>query len=101
MSPVGSVGPDDSADALVELNSRVGAKVGAIQTNEVRSYDLTVEGEVLLAEISDSDAIRIAGLIRRVTTHADDIERKHLGAHVDRTLTEFREDLLKESRNDG
>jgi hypothetical protein len=97
VSPVGSVGPDDNAAALVELNTLVGAKIGAFQTDAERSYDLTVEGEVLLAEFCDSDATRIGGLIRRVTGHADEIEREHLGVHVDRKLAEFRDDLLKEA----
>jgi hypothetical protein len=101
VSPVGSVGPDDYADALVALNQRVGAKLGAIQTDEQRSYDLTVEGEVLLAPTSDCDAVRISQLIRRVTEQADNLEREHLGTAVDRRLAEFHDDLLKESRNDG
>lgn len=97
VSPVGSVGPDDNADALVALNSRVGAKIGALRTDEERSYDLTVEGEVLLAARCESDAVRIGELIRRVTGQADAIEREHLGVHVDRKLAEFRDDLLKEA----
>jgi len=97
VSPVGTVGPDDNAEALVELNVRVGAKIGAFQADVERSYDLTVEGEVLLAESRESDAARIGGLIRRVTGQADEIEREHLGVHVDRRLSEFRDDLLKEA----
>lgn len=97
VSPVGSVGPADNAAALVELNTRVGAKIGAFQTDEQRSYDLTVEGEVLLAATAASDAARVGRLLRRVTEQADEIEREHLGGAVDGKLAEFREDLLKEA----
>jgi hypothetical protein len=100
VSPVGSVGPDDNATALVELNKRVGAKIGALQTDTDRSYDLTVEGEVLLAKSCESDATRIGGLIRRVTGQADEIELEHLGVHVDRMFAEFRDDLFKEAGNE-
>lgn len=98
VSPVGSVGAGVNAEELTGINKRVHAKIGAILTEEERSYDLTVEGEVLLAANADCDTARVGPLIRRVTRQADVIELQHLSR--DEPLRVFREDLAKESAHE-
>ena len=98
VSPVGSVGAGVNAEEITDINKRVCAKIGAILTEEERSYDLTVEGEVLLAANAECDAARIGPLIRRVTQQADTIELQHLSR--DEPLQVFREDLAKESAHE-
>jgi hypothetical protein len=95
VSPVGCVEPGDNAEAVTEINRRLRAKVGAIETDEQRSYDLTVEGEVLLDTTGESDAVRVAALIRRVTRQADRLEHEHLDR--DEELETFQLDLGKEA----
>jgi hypothetical protein len=95
VSPVGCVEPGDNAEAVTEINRRLRAKIGAIETDEQRSYDLTVEGEVLLDSTGNSDTARIAALIRRVTRQADLLEHEHL--NCDEALETFEADLGKEA----
>lgn len=95
VSPVGCVEPGDNSEAVTEINRRLRAKIGAIETDEQRSYDLTVEGEVLLDATGESDAARIAALIRRVARQADLLEHEHLNR--DEALETFEADLGKEA----
>lgn len=95
VSPVGCVAPGENAETVTELNRHLGAKIGAIETDEQRSYDLTVEGEVLLDAAGESDALRVAALIRRVTRQADHLEHEHLDR--DEELETFQVDLGKEA----
>jgi hypothetical protein len=95
VSPVGCVTPGDNTEAVTEINRRLRAKIGAIETDEQRSYDLTVEGEVLLDASGESDASRVAALIRRVTRQADRLEHEHLDR--DEGLETFQADLSKEA----
>jgi hypothetical protein len=95
VSPVGCVEPGINARAVMDINRRLRAKIGAIETDEQRSYDLTVEGEVLLDADGVSDAARVAGLIRRVTRQADLLEQEHLDR--DEALETFEADLGKEA----
>ena len=96
VSPVGRVVPGSSADAVLATSQRLGAKLGAIQTVEERTYDLTVEGEVLLAANADSDAARVGRLIQRIAQQADRLEHDYLDG-VDEPLPVFKEDLFKEA----
>jgi hypothetical protein len=61
--------------------------------DDSRSYDLTAEDVVLLAD-PEFDIIRVRQLILRVTRNADELDRKLLGS--DETLTTFREDWGRE-----
>ena len=77
--------------------SSIGARqtrVGAIETNEVRTYDLTVEEDVLLAVDSLTDAQRVALMLKKVTEEADRLEKELLG--IDQPLSKFRQELEKE-----
>ena len=94
ISPVGRVGPADRQDLL--MASKIpGIRIGAILTSEEHTYDLTVQGDVLLAMGTDTDAIRVGMLIDRVTRAADSLEQEYLPGQ-DEGLDTFRDDLVKE-----
>jgi hypothetical protein len=99
ISPVGCVGPSSNPDSIVAHAARSGVKIGAILTQEERTYDLTVEGDGLLAEHTDSDATRVSMLISRIVHQADALERELLSGH-DEVLETFRAELLQEN-SDG
>jgi hypothetical protein len=98
ISPVGCVGPSTDQDSIIANSASSGSKMGAILTDEERTYDLTVEGDVLLTEQPEADAIRVSMLVRRIVQQADTIEHELLSGH-DEVLVKFREELLKESTN--
>lgn len=95
VSPVGRVGPDDEQEAVVASATAVAARVGAIVTDEDRTYDLTAEGDVLLAASADDDAVRVGLLVDRVVGQADALERRHLPGR-DEVLATFRSELTEE-----
>jgi len=99
ISPVGCVGPaDDAASVAAGVASRAPIKIGAILTEEERTYDLTVEGDVLLGPAPEHDRVRIAMLIRRVVNQADALEQEQLPGK-DEVLDTFRDELSKEGRH--
>lgn len=95
ISPVGCVGPGDNQDKLVASAAALSARIGAIMTQEERTYDLTVEDDVLLAESEKTDVQRVTILIRRVVHQADMLEQQHLPGH-DEILATFRDELSEE-----
>jgi len=99
ISPVGRVGPGDEQNAVVKSTSVASIRIGAIVTKEERTYDLTVEGDVLLADSDKVDAERVAMLVNRVVEHADALEQEYLPGR-DEVLATFREELLEED-DDG
>jgi hypothetical protein len=70
-------------------------KIGAIVTKEDRTYDLTVESDVVLAATPYTDAQRVGTLINRVVLQADRLEQEHLPGH-DEVLQTFRDELTDE-----
>lgn len=98
ISPVGRARPHESQAALVASAAREPMKIGAIVGKEERSYDLTVEGDVLLGPTPDHDGERVAMLVRRVVVQADRLELEHLPGH-DTPLGDFREDLENEGNH--
>lgn len=100
ISPVGLVVPADIELSISEAAARIGCKVGAILTSDERTYDLTVEGEVTLAEDTDSDLQRFRSLIGKVVRQADLLEQEFL-PQVDEVLDTFRDDLLREASNES
>jgi Type III restriction enzyme, res subunit/Helicase conserved C-terminal domain len=95
ISPIGRVHPENDPEAIAALAARCPPRVGALPTREARSYDLTVEDDVLLSE-TEYDAARAALLIRRVSQHADRMEHEHFAGERDGLLAEFQADLLEE-----
>ncbi len=96
ISPIGRVHPENDPDGIAARAARCPSRVGAIFTREARSYDLTVEDDLLLAA-PEYDAPRAALLINRVTQQADLMEHEHFAGERDAFLTEFRADLLEEA----
>jgi hypothetical protein len=99
ISPVGRVGPTDIQDsAFASKIPTGGIKIGAILTNEERTYDLTVESDVLLTARLEDDAARVGILVSRVVEAADALEREFLPGQ-DETLDTFQRDLVKEANH--
>ena len=78
ISPVGCMRPGAQQDRIVASAARSAARIGAILTAESRTYDLTVEEEMLLAPDDRDDAVRVAALVQRVVALADTLELEHL-----------------------
>lgn len=95
ISPIGCVHPENDPDAIANRAARSASRVGAILTREARSYDLTVEDDVLLGA-AEHDVTRAALLINRVVREADRMEHEHFAGTRDALLTEFRANLLEE-----
>lgn len=97
ISPVGRVGLMEIQEStLASKVPKGGIKIGAIVTSEERTYDLTVEGDVLLATRPEDDASRVGMLISRVVTAADALEQEFLPGQ-DEVLDTFHHDLAKEA----
>lgn len=95
VSPVGCVGPGDDQESVVSSAAQTSMKIGAILTGDDRTYDLTVESEVVLPDLAEFDLARVSSLIRRVVVQADELEQEHLPG-TDAPLDHFREDLDRE-----
>jgi len=96
ISPVGRVYPELVQDDLEEEAWRLGARLGAVLTEQERTYDLTVEEDVLLGSNMEDDAARVGLLLRRVAEQADLLEQEHLPG-LDQELRQFRDDLVSEA----
>jgi len=69
---VGRLGQaDEQWEELFEKAAMEGVRLAVVPAEEKRLYDLTVEGDVLLAERSESDAARVAALVRRVLIQSE------------------------------
>ncbi|CAN5487498.1 hypothetical protein BH09SUM1_BH09SUM1_18850 [soil metagenome] len=95
ISPVGRVSPHEVREDILRSDGRLQGRVGAIMTDEDRSYDLTIEDDMLLGEDEEHDAARIALLLRRVSQRADSVEQQLLPGR-DEELDTFRKNLLEE-----
>lgn len=98
ISPVGCIGPLDNARDIVASTARAPARIGAILTSQDRTYDLTVEEDVLLTRHDEINTQRVALLIRRVVERADALEREHLEG-ADEELAKFRDELEEEGQH--
>lgn len=97
ISPIGRAHPGTNDDAILELAATLPlqARIGAILTREDRSYDLTIEDGVMLAD-AQFDAERVGRLVTRVTHDADLLEHHHFGAERDAAMPTFERDLRRE-----
>jgi hypothetical protein len=96
ISPVGRVYPELVQDDLEEEAWRLGARLGAVETEQERTYDLTVEEDILLGTNVADDAVRVGLLLRRVAEQADLLEQDQLPG-LDQELKQFRKDLVSEA----
>jgi hypothetical protein len=99
LSPVGNVALDDELERVQELVAEHGLRVGAVVSEDDKSYTLTVEEDVLLTEDGAHDAPRVSALVRRVVERADLLEQELLPGRDER-LDAFRADLERESARD-
>jgi superfamily II DNA or RNA helicase len=95
VSPIGRTEPETNPDVIAARAARIQSRIGAILTREERSYDLTVEDDVMLGA-AEHDAARVGLLVRRVTEQADGMEREHFEDERDAPLEDFEDDLRKE-----
>lgn len=100
VSPVGSIDLDGEAKAIMESAQRESIKIGVIRGPNESVCDLTVEGDVLLGVDPATDADRVAMLVRRTVSQADQLEGKHLPGK-DRHLEDVRSKLEPDGRQDS
>ena len=93
VSPVGHLGQDlEEADVAVAAHD-TGVRIGAVYNETIQSYDLTIEGDVLLGD-PGTDLERVRWLLGQVTQVADRLEERLLGG--DQPMATFRADLTLE-----
>lgn len=100
ISPVGKVDIEETMDFIIESVSKSRIRLGAVQSDDEseRSYNLTVEDDVILGD-PQQDQARLEMLLRRVTSQADLLEQIHLPP-LDQPLEKFENDLQKEGHNE-
>jgi len=96
VSPIGRVTPEDAMPAVEESSRTRRVRLGAIVGREDASYDLTVEGDVVLGD-PFYDVLRVGMLLKRVADQADALEQVHLPSQ-DQQLVVFEQDLKQEGR---
>lgn len=96
ISPVGRVYPSDDPFEIERLTGGAPVKLGVLPARDAGTYDMTVQGEVLLAHRISDVLARVETLIVRVASHADAMEQALLAGH-DAPLSKFRSDLVRES----
>lgn len=98
-SPIGQVEPGFEQERVLSGAARLPIWIGAVEARIDQTYDLTVEGEVLLDKTGATDLARVGMLIQRVVSQADALEQLYLPGQ-DEVLDTFRSELLNEV-NDG
>ena len=97
ISPIGNVDEND----LLKISSSVyvnRARLCAIESGELNTYNLTVESDVVFTNNSLEDSPRVEMLIRRVCQQADLFEQKAFrGKDVE--MGKFKAELSMENRN--
>jgi hypothetical protein len=83
---------------MLASSAKGAVRIGAFETREDRTYDLTVENDVLLGDSEDADVPRVAMLVRRVVTWADSLGEEHLPGR-DEGLATFRGELGQEGNH--
>jgi len=99
ISPVGLVDPERTMEQISESVATRRVRLGALMGRDEKSYDLTVEDDVMLRD-TRYDTARVTMLIRRVTEQADILEDTHLPGE-DRGMKVFSEDLGQEGNHDN
>jgi hypothetical protein len=94
VSPVGCVSLELTEEAIRAAAHKSGVRVGAVFNQSLASYNLTIEGDVLLGP-PGADIGRVRWLLERVASVADRIEETLLG--LDEPMTTFRNDLETEA----
>jgi len=90
VSPIGLLGTGLNQEDVDRAVRGSGVRIGSVYNQTLESYDLTIEGDVLLGDPA-ADTGRIAWLLHRVTSVADQLELSLL--EVDEPMGTFRADL--------
>jgi hypothetical protein len=90
VSPVGVLSLDLTEDDIRQAADGAGVRIGAVYDERIQSYNLTVEGDILLGS-PEADVYRVRWLLGRVTEVADRLEQSLLG--TDEPMATFRNDL--------
>ncbi|RKI73516.1 hypothetical protein D7X55_05125 [Corallococcus sp. AB049A] len=96
ISPIGRTDPESDTGAIARRSARLQSRMGAILTRKERSYDLTIEDDVMLVA-PEHDAVRVSLLVKRVVEQADRMELEHFEGERDEPLESFEKDLLTEA----
>jgi hypothetical protein len=94
VSPVGHLSLELTEEAIRSATRSSGVRVGAVFNQSLASYNLTIEGDVLLGA-PRADAGRVTWLLQRVAGVADRLEEMLLG--LDAPMSKFRSDLETEA----
>ncbi|MCB0767972.1 MAG: DEAD/DEAH box helicase, partial [Flavobacteriales bacterium] len=93
--PIGAVGSASRVQEVTDQAREFPVKIGAVESRDQRSYDLTAEGEVLLTGDAGVDVKRVSEMIGEVLRSADLFEFNLLDGR-DEGMEVFRVDLEKE-----
>lgn len=94
VSPIGQIeGPADHEVCRTAVEG-TGVRLAVFEDDRFKSYNVTIEGDVMLGAPS-SDAARVEWLLHRVTQVADKLEEQILG--VDQNMDVFRDALKQEA----
>ena len=97
ISPIGLVDRARVWTGLWESTCDLPIRVGVIEMRGEKTYDATVEEDVVLTE-QVCDADRVGALVNRVARQADALEQRHLPGR-DRLLEVFRKELERDVRH--
>ncbi len=94
VSPVGQVDLDLEGEEIAGAVRGTGVRIGAEYDERMSSYNLTIEGDVVLGD-RRHDAERVKWLLQQVTAVADHLEEAVL--EKDQPMAAFRDDLAGEA----
>lgn len=101
ISPIGEISLAEDEEDLILKIGKIAFKrkitIGVIPGAEERSYNLTVEGSVILGEEKEEDKMMVSWLINKIISNADLLEKELL--KKDEPMRIFKSDLLKEGYN--
>ncbi len=100
VSLVGRVDLGWTADVLRSICSGMSVKVATSPNSDYRSCEITVEGDVILKRVADTDCARTAQLVRRIVSQADELEDR-LCEGADRGIAELRTALDAEASDES
>jgi hypothetical protein len=95
VSPVGLLQSTFDESTIHEALEGSGIRIAAVFDQKLNSYDITIEGDVLLGDRHEECGARVSWLLQSVAKAADRMEEKLL--EIDQPMQSFREDLVTET----
>lgn len=93
VSPVGRIEDPEDQETVRSAAFGTGVRLTVFEDDRFKSYNVTIEGDVML-ESAATDAARVQWLLDRVTLVADRLEERVLG--TDQSMEVFRDSLKHE-----